>query len=403
MADSVSRRGFLRRGAALVGCSAAAHPFLSSVTLASAPWDSRLVVIILRGAMDGLDVVRPMGDPAFSATRPTLLGTPGLPLDGFFELHPALAPIHPLWNSGELAFAHAVSTPYRGKRSHFDGQDILEAGTGLDIPVTAQTDGWLNRMLQTVPGLHSETAFAIGRDELRVLAGAAPVFNWSPEAALTVTPQSQLLLERLYHSDPVFRDAASEAIELAELSIPEGASPRATALAERMKTAKQNSVSQLAGFAAERLFHDTRIASFSLSGWDTHRRQDQGLNRVLGHLSDAILTLKTGLGPIWSKTTVIAMTEFGRTVHENGSRGTDHGTGGAMVLAGGAVRGGRVHGRWPGLAEPELFERRDLMPTADVRDYAAWAMRGAFGLERAVLEQSVFPGLSMGSDPGILL
>jgi uncharacterized protein (DUF1501 family) len=165
----------------------------------------------------------------------------------------------------------------------------------------------------------------------------------------------------------------------------------------------QNSIRRLAAFAAERLVDDTRIAAFSLGGWDTHRRQDNALPRALGQLADAILTLQTGLGPVWAKTAVIAMTEFGRTVRENGTQGTDHGTGGAMVLAGGAVRGGRVLGRWPGLDEADLYDRRDLLPTGDVRDYAAWALRSAFGIERAVLEGQVFPGLSLGADPGLLL
>ncbi|WP_108483146.1 DUF1501 domain-containing protein [Oceaniglobus ichthyenteri] len=403
MSDTVSRRRFLQRGAALIGCSAAAHPFMSSVTLASAPWDARLVVIILRGGMDGMDVVRPVGDAAYAAARPRLVQTPGLPLDGYFELHPTLAPLMPLWQAQQLGFVHAVSTPYRGKRSHFDGQDILEAGTGLDVSGPSTRDGWLNRMLQTVPGLDSETAFTIGRDELKVLSGSAKVLNWSPDAALTVSPQSRLLLERLYHADPLFRDAASEAIELADLAMPDDSTERSMALAKRMSAAKRNSVAQLAGFAAERLYHDTRIAAFSLNGWDTHRRQDTGINRALEHLSDAVLTLKAGLGGVWDKTTVIAMTEFGRTVRENGSGGTDHGTGGAMLFAGGAVRGGRILGQWPGLDEADLFERRDLMPTGDVRDYAAWALRSAFGIDRTILETSVFPGLTMGANPDLLL
>ncbi|WP_226779485.1 DUF1501 domain-containing protein [Oceaniglobus trochenteri] len=397
----MDRRGFLRRGAGLVGCSLAAHPFLTTVTLASGPWDARLVVIILRGGMDGLDALRPVGDPAFAAARPGLLGEPGIPL-GFYAMHPALAPLKPLWDAGELGFAHAVSTPYRGKRSHFDGQDILEAGTGLDMADEARRDGWLNRLLQTAPGLSSETAFAIGRDEMKVLAGPAPVLNWSPEAALTVTGQSRLLLDELYHADPLFRDAAQEAMDLAELAAPDTVSRRGAALAGMVAQGGRNSVRKLAGFAAERLYNDTRIAAFSLGGWDTHRRQDQGIGQSLGELADAILTLKTGLGPVWGKTTVLAMTEFGRTVRENGTRGTDHGTGGAMLLAGGAVRGGQVLGRWPGLDEADLYERRDLMPTGDVRAYAAWAMRGLFGTETALLERDIFPGLDMGANPGLL-
>ncbi len=399
----LSRRGLLTRGAALIGCSAAAHPLMSTVTFASAPWEERLVVLILRGGMDGLDVVRPVGDPAYGELRRTMLDSKkaeaGLPLDGYFEMHPDLAPLAPLWQAGQLGFAHAVSTPYRNKRSHFDGQDILEAGTGLDVPDETRRDGWLNRMLQTVGGMESETAFAIGRDELKVLQGKAPVFNWSPDAALTVTPQSRLLLEKIYHEDALFRDAALEAIDLAEMARPAGTDG---AMTEAPK-GNANSVTNLAAFAAERLTQETRIAAFSLNGWDTHRKQENTIRGALGDLSETILTLKKGLGPVWDKTTILAMTEFGRTVRENGSGGTDHGTGGAMLMAGGAIRGGRVFGKWPGLDDASLYEGRDLMPTADVRSYAAWAMRGMFGIDRTLLERDVFPGLDMGSDPGLLL
>jgi uncharacterized protein (DUF1501 family) len=159
----------------------------------------------------------------------------------------------------------------------------------------------------------------------------------------------------------------------------------------------------LVDFAAARLRAETRIAAFSLSGWDTHRNQDTVIVPQFRRLERTVLRMKEALGrAVWDTTTVLAMTEFGRTVRENGSRGTDHGTVGALLMAGGAIRGGRVHGRWPGLAEADLYDRRDLMPTSDVRAWAAWAMRGAYGLDRAVLEGAVFPGLDMGEDPGFL-
>ena len=137
---------------------------------------------------------------------------------------------------------------------------------------------------------------------------------------------------------------------------------------------------RIAEFAAERLRGDSRIASFSLNGWDTHDNQQTSLARALGTLAETILALQTGLGPLWDRTTVVTMTEFGRTARVNGTNGTDHGTGGAMILAGGAVRGGRVIADWPGLDEAALYDRRDLMPTRDVRAHAAWVMRGLFGL-----------------------
>jgi uncharacterized protein (DUF1501 family) len=336
--------------------------------------------------MDGLDVVRPVGDPAFAGLRPGLgASDPALPLEGIFGLNPALGDLMPLWAAGELGFVQAVSTPYRDKRSHFDGQDVLEAGTGLDVPEPAVRDGWLNRMLQAMPGLGSETAYAIGREDLAVLAGAVPVRNWSPEVTLDLSEQDRALLDAVWRKDALFRSSGAEALDLAAMG-GDGAV----------------GTDALADFAAERLRGESRIAAFSLSGWDTHRAQDRALPRALRQLGGTILRLKAGLGPIWGQTTVLALTEFGRTARENGTGGTDHGTGGAMVLAGGAVRGGRVFGRWPGLADGALYEGRDLMPTADVRAQAAWVMRGAFGMERGFLEGTVFPGLDMGDDPGLL-
>ena len=414
----INRRGLLH-GLGILGCSAAAHPFMTTVTLAGADGgaplgDHRLVVIILRGAMDGLDVVRPLGERAFVGYRPTLAATQSLDLDGFFGLHLGLSGLHPLWQSGELAFVHATSTPYRDKRSHFDGQDLLEAGTSPDLPSAHLRDGWLNRMLQSVPGLQSETAFAVGRQEMRIMRGPAPVMDWSPDTAVNLSPQAQLLLEQVYHDDPLFMAAASEAMMLSELDLGDemgglamsGDEMGSMMMAETptLRGARLGEADRVADYAAERLRGATRIAAFSLTGWDTHKGQGKGFGRALARLERAILRLKSGLGPeIWGKTTVLAMTEFGRTVAENGTGGTDHGTAGAMLVAGGAIRGGKVYGQWPGLEEADLFERRDLMPTSDVRAWAAHAMRGLYGFDRALLQDKVFPGLEMGEDPGLIL
>ncbi len=382
-----TRRSFLTRSLAL-GCTAAASPLVTPVTFASVPGDLRLVVIILRGAMDGLDVVRPLGDPHLASYRPTLMQEGGPALTDFFGLHPALEPLMPLWRAGELSFAHAVSTPYRNKRSHFDGQDILEAGvSGTDIG----EDGWLNRMVALLPGATSETAFAVGRDTLRLLTGAAPASTWSPDSDLDLSPQARLLIEAVYKQDPLFHDAAIKAMALSDLTD----DPMAPNRAARAKP--------LATFAAQRLREDTRLAAFSINGWDTHANQARTLPNALRHLSEAILTLKSELGPIWNQTAVLCLTEFGRTVRENGSRGTDHGTGGAAIFAGGVLNGGRVLGDWPGLADSALYQQRDLMPVADVRLYAAWALHALFPVGRSQLEQSVFPGLDMGTDPGLIL
>ncbi len=403
--SELNRRDFLLRGGAL-GCSLAASPLLTPVSFASTPGENRLVVIILRGAMDGLDAVRPYGDPQFADYRPRLMASlaEDTDLDGFFALHPALGGLMPLWRAGELGFAQAVSTPYRDKRSHFDGQDLLEAGTGQDVELPR--DGWLNRLLQALPNATSETAFAVGREDLKLLSGAAPISSWSPDARLDMSPQARLLLEQVYHEDPLFRDTGLDAMALADsLGV---ASDDSFGLSKRDMRAQANLSAQageaevLAQFAAKRLNASARIAAFSLSGWDTHRAQERGITRALQKLESAILTLKSELGPHWNTTAIVAMTEFGRTVRENGTRGTDHGTGGALVMAGGAIRGRKIYGEWPGLAEAQLYARRDLMPTGDVRAYPAWLMNGMFDLDVNTLETQVFPGLYMGQNPRIL-
>ncbi|APE44751.1 twin-arginine translocation pathway signal [Sulfitobacter alexandrii] len=383
--NGYSRRQFLTR-AGVIGCSIAASPLFTPMSFAQAPWDKRLVVIILRGGMDGLDVVRPVGDPAYAALRPGIATAGAQDLDGYYALHPALSGLLPLWQRGELGFVHAVSTPYRDKRSHFDGQDLLEAGTA-DLGQGVR-DGWLNRLLQEIPGVERDTAYAIGTTPLPVLDGPAPVANWAPEADLQISPQAMRLAEMVMEEDPALHAALAEAQLLAENGR-DGKGGRAHR--------------QIAHYAAGRLKADARIAAFSLGGWDTHRAQHRVLPRSLATLQESILALRDGLGAdIWGKTTVLAMTEFGRTARENGAGGTDHGTGGLAILAGGAIRGGQVSGRWPGLEEGDLYQRRDLMPTGDVRAVAAWLIRGMTGVDRATLENRVFPGLEMGNDPKLL-
>ena len=371
----IDRRALL----AGLACSAAAHPLVTPVALAEAPGDARLVVIVLRGAMDGLDVLRPVSDPAWAA-----LGRPSDGHDaGFFALHPGLAPLMPLWRAGEMGAVHAVSTPYRDGRSHFDGQDLLEAGGA------GQSDGWLNRLVARFPGARARTAFAVGRDALRILEGPAPVAEWAPETRLDLGPQARRLLSLVLKGDPILGPAAEEAMGLAD------------ATGDRARG--EPPVVALARYAAARLTEETRIAAFSMTGWDTHRGQARAMERNLGDLSQAILALRGGLGPHWGRTAVLAVTEFGRTVRLNGSGGTDHGTGGAMLTAGGALSGGRVVADWPGLAEAALLDGRDLRPTRDMRAHLAWVLRDLFSVETGVLEREVFPGLDMGARSGVVL
>lgn len=384
-----TRRAFLGQVAAL-GCSAAASPLLTPIAMASAPGENRLVVIVLRGALDGLDALRPMGDPHFAALRPSLSQGGTALDDGFFALNPELAGLHPLWQAGELAFVPATSTPYRDKRSHFDGQDLLEAGIADDDAARYAREGWLNRTLTLIPGVTSRTAFAVGRERMLILDGPAPMTLWSPGTELDLSPQARLLLEFLYGQDTLFADAGLTALEMGMAADMDGAM-------------RGPAGEMLARYLAEQMRGETRIASLSLSGFDTHQQQAGRLRPALRNLQATLLTLRAELGPLWSRTTVLAMTEFGRTAHENGTAGTDHGTGGAAILAGGALKGGRILGGWPGLSDAALYAGRDLMPLSDVRSYAAWALRDMYGLRASDLTSVVFPGLEMGDNPGLLL
>ncbi|MDO5604925.1 MAG: DUF1501 domain-containing protein [Paracoccus sp. (in: a-proteobacteria)] len=393
---TLDRRRFLRASLG-VACSVAAMPAVTPMSFAAVPGERRFVAIVLRGAMDGLDLVQPYGDPFLRKLRRNLSTGPeagAIDLNGFYALHPAMADLMPMWRAGELGFAHAVSTPYRDRRSHFDGQDILEAGTGLPGVDGRISDGWLNRLLPLIPGARFETAYAVGTDQLAILRGGAPYAAWAPATQLSLSPQAQILLQQIYEPDPLFHAAADAAIEIS-------AETAGTGMQQPAQGA--NMAAALADFAAARLNGETRIAAFSLAGWDTHRNQAGEMKRPMAQLAQALIALKSGLGPNWQHTFVIAMTEFGRTVRENGTDGTDHGTGGLVVMAGGALRGGQVYGDWPGLDETSLYAGRDLMPTADVRAYAGAALAGMFGVGVPQVETTIFPGLDMSAAPQILL
>ncbi len=378
----LSRRGFLA-GA----CCAAAAPVLTPVSFAATPGDNRFVTIILRGAMDGLGLVQPYGDPAFAALRPKLGLTPDtglLDLDGFFGLNPAASGLMPLWQAGELSFVHAVSTPYRGQRSHFDGQDMLETG-GTD---TSQRTGWLNRALSTIPRTDARRAIDINTSMELILTGPNKADSWSSQSNFTLTEDEIAFLEQLYAGDAPFAQAMEEAKKT-------GTSANSLYADDR----RGSGIADMARLAGGMLREDYRIASFSINGWDTHVRQKAQFGKAVGDLATAITVLKDALGgEAWGKTVVLAMTEFGRTARENGTNGTDHGTGGLAVLAGGAIPGGRITANWPGLGENDLLDGRDLMPTADVREVAAAMLYRQFGIKPTDLTSKVFPGL--GFDTG---
>ncbi|MEM7319320.1 MAG: DUF1501 domain-containing protein [Pseudomonadota bacterium] len=386
----VTRRSFL--GTSLgAACSVAASPMITPVVFAAAPGERRLVVVVLRGGLDGLGIVQPYGDPGFQGLRGPLAEVPGTngssDLDGFFAVGGAFSDLLPMWRAGDLGFVHAVSTPYRNKRSHFDGQDFLEnGGSRADGQLTRSRDGWLNRAIARIPGARADYAIAVGQDHMMLLDGDAPAGAWSPTNELRLADDERRMLSLLYRADPLFANALSGADMLSGTGA----------------EARRETGATLAAFAARRLNGPARIAAFSMTGWDTHKRQDRAIRRPAAALAEALTTLKRDLGRNWQHTAVLALTEFGRTARVNGSGGTDHGTGGVAVLAGGAVRGGQIYGRWPGLSANGLYQDRDLMPTDDVRRWAAWALAGQFGLGRSALESAIFPGLDLGRDPRFL-
>lgn len=375
----LSRRGFLASA-----CCLAAAPIFTPVTFAAMPGDNRFVTIVLRGAMDGLALVQPYGEAGFSALRPTLALTPDaglLDLDGHFGLHPAAADLLQLWKSREVAFVQAVSTPYRDQRSHFDGQDMLESG---GEHVQEEKTGWLNRALAVIPRSDARKAIDINTSTELILSGPSNVDVWASDSDLGPAKDEMQFLKRLYAGDPAFAKAMEEATRA-----------NAASMMTEPDGPKGEKIADIAALAGKMLKGDYRIASFSITGWDTHVAQVGQFKRPAQDLAQAITTLKATLGPdIWAKTVVLAMTEFGRTVRENGSGGTDHGTGGCAVLAGGGINGGRILGRWPGLAEQQLLDARDLSPTADVRELAAAMLYRQFDVTADDLTAKIFPGLS---------
>ncbi|WFR97051.1 DUF1501 domain-containing protein [Rhizobium tumorigenes] len=379
---ALSRRSFLASA-----CCLAAAPVFTPISFAAMPGDNRFVTIVLRGAMDGLDLVQPYGEPAFAGLRPDIAIRPDqglLDLDGFFGLHPAAAGLMPMWKARELAFVHAVSTPYRNARSHFDGQDMLESGGDH---VAEEKTGWLNRALAVIPRSTARKAIDINTSTELILSGPNVADVWASDSTLGTGGDEVQFLKRLYANDPAFAKAMEEATradQSAEMGMPPGA-----------KRGEQ--IADIAGLAAKMLRGDYRIASFSINGWDTHVQQAGQFKKAAGDLTQAIVTLKDTMGPdVWKTTVVLAMTEFGRTVRQNGSGGTDHGTGGCCLLAGGAIEGGKVLGKWPGIGDQQLLDDRDLMPTADVREVAAAMLYKQFDVPPGDLNAKIFHGLDFG-------
>ncbi len=385
----------IRRRTALLGLGSAMVLGRASLAMAAADTDKRLVVVLLRGAMDGLAAVVPYGDPDLVRWRPELVppqpGQPGgsLDLGGFYGLHPALVGMHDLYRAGELLPVHAVAGHYRS-RSHFEAQDYLESGVDRRMD-----SGWLNRTLAALPG-PEQSAVAVSVTVPLILRGASPVATWAPA---TFDPLDLDLYQRvvaLHAHDAVTGPALRNALRERGFSD--------EVLASGLPAAGQGAFATLCASAAKLLSAPAgpRVAGMELEGWDTHSSQPTRIAAALEELDAGLVALKAGLGEAWAQTVVLVITEFGRTVRADGTLGTDHGTGTAAFVAGGRVAGGRVMATWPTLKQGALFENRDLQPTLDLRALGKGILSSHLGLSPAALA-TVFPdSAGVGPAAGIL-
>jgi len=386
----MQRRRFLL-GAGALAASAA----IPEVLFAHTGGSSRLVVVILRGALDGLAAVPPHGDPDYASLhRELAIAAPGsadgaLALNNTFGLHPALSYLHDRFAAGELIVFNAVASPYRD-RSHFDGQNVLE--NGLAKPI-GSADGWLNRALAALPasGRAADRAVAISQNVPLILRGQAAVISKSPQATPDVDEDLLARLADLYSKDDWFSARLSEAAQTDKMV--DGAG----------RAGYPDRVTAVARMAANLMRSDggPEIAVIEAGGWDTHANQGGAkgiLSARLGGLDKALKSLAEELGPLWPQTAVLVVTEFGRTAAVNGTRGTDHGTAGCAFLVGGAVRGGQVIADWPGLRRTALLENRDLKPTLDLRSVFKTVLDEHMHVDANTLAKRVFPD-SSGARP----
>jgi len=403
----MKRREFLTAGALATG-GALITSRLAFAHAAAGGRRSRFVLVILRGALDGLAAVPPYGDRDYTHLRGEFaLRAPGeakgaLPLNGFFGLHPSLGFLGQCYAARELIVFHAVASPYR-ERSHFDGQDVLENGT--TVPHAAQS-GWLNRALTAVPGERSRDAgVALGQNVPLVMRGPAEVTSWSPSKLAGLDDDTLARITDLYARDPLL------SVRLADALMAEGAMAQDMAAAPGMAPgqaapppanqpaappapggAYAEIVRAAAGFLRQE--DGPQVAVFDTTGWDTHANEGGAEGQLAGRLAaldKGLATLKGELGPVWKDTAVLLVTEFGRTAAINGTRGTDHGTATMALLAGGAVAGGRVIADWPGLSARALYQGRDLTPTLDLRCVLKGVLDEHLGIPARSLEATVFP------------
>ena len=389
----LTRRTLLHAG---IACGAFAFAGANArLAFAALPDDRRFIVVILRGALDGLAAVPAHGDPDYAKLRGALAlpqSGPGAPidLDGLFGLHPSLHNLAEMWRDKELAIFHNVATPYRD-RSHFDAQNVLETG---GVAPHRIHDGWLNRALAPLALDTGKDALAVSSSPPLLLDGHARVTSWMPSRMPAPDEEFLARIGMLYDKDPdlgpalkqalATRATASAAMHDAANPMPNAGGPGGYgAIAPLMEGAGKI-------LAAE---NGPRIGVFDIGGWDTHFNQGAGdgqLGRRLQALDEGLAALKSALGPAWRKTAIVAASEFGRTVAVNGTGGTDHGTAGIALLFGGAVAGG-IHAEWSGLKTSALKDGRDLPARTDTRAIFKAALSDHLGISSHALDEQVFP------------
>lgn len=388
----ITRREFIK-GAGAIAAMGMVSGF-PRFSFANLPTDNRFIFVILRGALDGLAAVPAYGDANYKTQRGSLaFASPGevggaLNLDGFFGLNPALQPLMPLYQQHQLAIVHAVATPYR-ERSHFDAQNLLENGTTMP----GGTDGWLNRSLQVLQA-GKGAGIAINQQIPLVLQGKLDMQSWAPKGRdVNANSDYMMKIAALYQQDAVLSAAFQSGMQAQAVAQSKLTADDLTA----SKNAKDAGALYPAAKAAALFLtkdNGPRVAVMEAGGWDTHARQgttNGGLYNRLADLGNALAALPEALGPVWKKTVVVVATEFGRTVAVNGTEGTDHGTGSAVFVMGGPVRGGKVLGKWPGLAAGNLYQGRDLMPTTDMRSIFKAVLMTHLNAPRDAVENVIFP------------
>jgi uncharacterized protein (DUF1501 family) len=409
---TITRRVFLRNSALAVVGTAAVPRFLTRAAMGAVQpgmRTKRLVVIFQRGAADGLNIVVPHGEAQYYAMRPSI-NIPRnavIDLDGFFGLHPSLAPFQALWQQRHLAIVHAAGSP-DPSRSHFDAQDFMEAGTP---GVKSTEDGWLNRALRNMPQTAQKSAFeaiAMGPSIPRILSGTEPAIAMSNINDFSVGGRNQkaspaaTAFEAMYdHSvDTVLHGTGEEtfdAVKMLKSADPSKYKPAAGA--DYPKGRFGDSLRQLAQLIKANL--GVQVAFADIGGWDHHVNEgatEGQIANLLHDFSQSIAAFWIDLGDLGEDTVVITMSEFGRTARENGNRGTDHGHANVMFVLGGPVKGCKIYGRWPGLEQSQLYEGRDLALTTDFRQLVGETVARHMGNKNL---NEVFPGYD--NQPGKFL